>query len=112
MGLRRSSMMNVVPDSGLAVCVPSWRTRRMSGPLRILFRRNNRSVAHMNNAVAVFGSLRIVRNHKHRLRSEEHTSELQSPFLISYAVFCLKKKKTGTISILLGNRTVSFDPKT
>src|SRR5216117_4618245 len=28
-----------------------------------------------------------------RPRSEEHTSELQSPFLISYAVFCLKKKK-------------------
>src|SRR5216117_4385463 len=28
-----------------------------------------------------------------RRRSEEHTSELQSPFLISYAVFCLKKKK-------------------
>jgi len=26
-------------------------------------------------------------------RSEEHTSELQSPALISYAVFCLKKKK-------------------
>src|SRR5216117_4547414 len=29
-------------------------------------------------------------------RSEEHTSELQSPFLISYAVFCLKKKKKLT----------------
>src|ERR1043166_9823157 len=27
------------------------------------------------------------------LRSEEHTSELQSRFGISYAVFCLKKKK-------------------
>ena len=27
------------------------------------------------------------------LRSEEHTSELQSQFRISYAVFCLKKKK-------------------
>ena len=26
-------------------------------------------------------------------RSEEHTSELQSPLIISYAVFCLKKKK-------------------
>src|SRR3546814_1813302 len=26
-------------------------------------------------------------------RSEEHTSELQSPMRISYAVFCLKKKK-------------------
>src|SRR3546814_4449448 len=29
-----------------------------------------------------------------RLRSEEHTSELQSLMRISYAVFCLKKKKT------------------
>src|SRR5216117_810563 len=30
-------------------------------------------------------------------RSEEHTSELQSPFLISYAVFCLKKKNEYNI---------------
>src|SRR3546814_2624972 len=29
-----------------------------------------------------------------RDRSEEHTSELQSLMRISYAVFCLKKKKT------------------
>src|SRR3546814_10085019 len=29
-----------------------------------------------------------------RERSEEHTSELQSLMRISYAVFCLKKKKT------------------
>src|SRR3546814_5943646 len=29
-----------------------------------------------------------------RPRSEEHTSELQSLMRISYAVFCLKKKKT------------------
>src|SRR3546814_5272515 len=28
-------------------------------------------------------------------RSEEHTSELQSLLRISYAVFCLKKKKTS-----------------
>src|SRR3546814_5580510 len=28
-------------------------------------------------------------------RSEEHTSELQSLMRISYAVFCLKKKKTA-----------------
>src|SRR3546814_7146637 len=32
-----------------------------------------------------------------RLRSEEHTSELQSLMRISYAVFCLKKKKTKKI---------------
>src|SRR3546814_1884466 len=31
-------------------------------------------------------------------RSEEHTSELQSLMRISYAVFCLKKKKTTKIT--------------
>src|SRR3546814_9508019 len=31
-------------------------------------------------------------------RSEEHTSELQSLMRISYAVFCLKKKKNPTTS--------------
>src|SRR3546814_6283380 len=33
------------------------------------------------------------------LRSEEHTSELQSLMRISYAVFCLKKKKNHTTEI-------------
>src|SRR3546814_2697673 len=32
------------------------------------------------------------------VRSEEHTSELQSLMRISYAVFCLKKKKKHKIS--------------
>src|SRR3546814_4436360 len=32
----------------------------------------------------------------HEHRSEEHTSELQSLMRISYAVFCLKKKKRKT----------------
>src|SRR3546814_956931 len=39
------------------------------------------------------------RFHKYRetaeYRSEEHTSELQSPMRSSYAVFCLKKKSTS-----------------
>src|SRR3546814_6860378 len=37
-------------------------------------------------------------------RSEEHTSELQSLMRISYAVFCLKKKKlasTATLKIII-----------
>src|SRR3546814_1824332 len=33
-----------------------------------------------------------------RLRSEEHTSELQSLMRISYAVFCLKKKTNKRIT--------------
>src|SRR3546814_9989208 len=38
----------------------------------------------------------IVGRHQRRDRSEEHTSELQSLMRISYAVFCLKKKKPKT----------------
>src|SRR3546814_10838771 len=34
----------------------------------------------------------IVAEYYQRVRSEEHTSELQSLMRISYAVFCLKKK--------------------
>src|SRR3546814_9641772 len=34
-----------------------------------------------------------------RLRSEEHTSDLQSLMRISYAVFCLNKKKTRSSSL-------------
>src|SRR3546814_2123189 len=36
----------------------------------------------------------VVRVRDEGCRSEEHTSELQSLMRISYAVFCLKKKKT------------------
>src|SRR3546814_1310041 len=38
-------------------------------------------------------------------RSEEHTSELQSLMRISYAVFCLKTKKTKTRIPLQRDRT-------
>src|SRR3546814_2277815 len=38
-------------------------------------------------------------------RSEEHTSELQSLMRISYAVFCLKKKKKTTPPSTLSSRT-------
>src|SRR3546814_17877185 len=38
----------------------------------------------------------LVRLRHERIRSEEHTSELQSLMRISYAVFCLKKKKINT----------------
>src|SRR3546814_5016651 len=38
--------------------------------------------------------VRFTDRHEISRRSEEHTSELQSLMRISYAVFCLKKKKT------------------
>src|SRR3546814_5440505 len=47
--------------------------------------------------VAICRLKRVAADHKGdvraRMRSEEHTSELQSLMRISYAVFCLKKKK-------------------
>src|SRR3546814_7851567 len=45
---------------------------------------------------------RVVRHHRptsKRMRSVKHTSELQSPMRISYAVCCLKKKKTLHMNI-------------
>src|SRR3546814_2879948 len=42
---------------------------------------------------AVIGSLPAGRTELAGIRSEEHTSELQSLMRISYAVFCLKKNK-------------------
>src|SRR3546814_2935227 len=43
-------------------------------------------------AVVAFGDL-VLDEALHLVRSEEHTSELQSLMRISYAVVCLKKKK-------------------
>src|SRR6188768_4471903 len=43
--------------------------------------------------------LRCARSRIRAARSEEHTSELQSPIDISYAVFCLKKQKKQTYNI-------------
>src|SRR3546814_5280646 len=43
-------------------------------------------------AVVLLGIINLIRRGSVR-RSEEHTSELQSLMRISYAVFCLKKKK-------------------
>src|SRR3546814_5663457 len=45
----------------------------------------------VTNALARFSD--VAENGRGEIRSEEHTSELQSLMRISYAVFCLKKKK-------------------
>src|SRR3546814_4003849 len=46
-------------------------------------------------------------------RSEEHTSELQSLMRISYAVFCLKKKKNNTtLNTYTRQRTPTYTDRT
>src|SRR3546814_10213717 len=56
--------------------------KRMRGEFRIAYNNAERAFAQQNGGK------------KPTPRSEEHTSELQSLMRISYAVFCLKKKKT------------------
>src|SRR3546814_7809381 len=45
-------------------------------------------------------------------RSEEHTSELQSLMRISYAVFCLKKKKKNTKNTQQAQQDLTSTPTT
>src|SRR3546814_2375100 len=56
----------------------------------------NAALAAFTNAVGGRSpewGVRVFGIHPSATRSEEHTSELQSLMRISYAVFCLKKKK-------------------
>src|SRR3546814_10780843 len=50
-------------------------------------------IARIAFATGGIGAIKTVEEFTQVLRSEEHTSELQSLMRISYAVFCLKKKK-------------------
>src|SRR3546814_4960986 len=79
-----------VPRSNLSL---NQRKKRASGPFPSLLPGSwgLRIVAH-SAGVRISDQYRK----RHRRRSEEHTSELQSLMRISYAVFCLKKKKTQT----------------
>src|SRR3546814_2007453 len=58
-------------------------------------RTTRKHVEHVDDGALL---LRHQPHHHRRIdtRSEEHTSELQSLMRISYAVFCLKKKKKQT----------------
>src|SRR3546814_10647477 len=53
----------------------------------------NVEMAFVNDRQFVLRDLVALRQIRIEIRSEEHTSELQSLMRISYAVFCLTKKK-------------------
>src|SRR3546814_6186306 len=66
----------------LAAGAAGWRTRRTA-----------RCADRLIDRIDDVGDARFGRRVRQQIRSEEHTSELQSLMRISYAVFCLKKKK-------------------
>src|SRR3546814_8469662 len=61
---------------------------------RVELPRPDRRIVDIGFAQAQLAMLR--RDHRDLVRSEEHTSELQSLMRISYAVFCLKATITPT----------------
>src|SRR3546814_8945242 len=67
-------------------------------PYTTLFRsvRKRSSTGPRSRGRAAAPKIRCETDH---IRSEEHTSELQSLMRISYAVFCLKKKKNNFMNI-------------
>src|SRR3546814_2923430 len=68
------------------------RRRDRAGVHRQIYRpQGRRGLSLRGMLTAERSALNIVQH----LRSEEHTSELQSLMRISYAVFCWKKKKNG-----------------
>src|SRR3546814_3579279 len=74
-----------------------FRSHRPSAAPRDAARRQHHAVADGRDRFVGVEECRDMRLQQRILkigRSEEHTSELQSLMRISYAVFCLKKKKT------------------
>src|SRR3546814_3798338 len=64
--------------------------------------------AARSSATAPHSSVGLLQPAARRTRSEEHTSELQSLMRISYAVFCLqKKKKKCTHARVYGDQTLN-----
>src|SRR3546814_9477752 len=86
---------------------------------------DQRAHSARNALCAIAGATQILERHHDRIpletraslvesvaaevRSEEHTSELQSLMRSSYAVFCLKKKKNKKIKRTKPTRTKSQD---
>src|SRR3546814_1700220 len=69
-------------DEATAAPLPHWLRLRLDRADLMLSRRADAFAASAVAAMTIAGAM----------RSEEHTSELQSLMRISYAVFCLKKK--------------------
>src|SRR3546814_6835874 len=82
---RRAALCIVAEGGGRAA------DRRVAGPAAADALRLDRAGGARSASGAARSEARL-----RQLRSEEHTSELQSLMRISYAVFCLQKKKNNT----------------
>src|SRR3546814_3679147 len=79
--------------AGAAPTVPGRLVAERGGGRMRALEQTGREVGRGNASLAKGLAPRLATKQGHDRRSEEHTSELQSLMRISYAVFCLKKKK-------------------
>src|SRR3546814_9736255 len=78
----------------------SWRIRRGQQRVQVPLHRQQQVAQFARRAFAAARRGTPVRAlERPGVRSEEHTSELQSLMRISYAVFCLKQKKHNTDTV-------------
>src|SRR3546814_7878266 len=90
---------------------------RQAGAERFEALRLQRVEATLGNQIRALPVVAAIDQHQHAAaiddahavrRSEEHTSELQSLMRISYAVFCLKKKKQKTKIITINTHRTRY----
>src|SRR3546814_10264126 len=85
-------------DRGRSVLVPRRLLRQIAAYVAVERAAGVTKFAARDGAAKLERPIPVTRAGLDRMRdrSEEHTSELQSLMRISYAVFCLKKKKQTT----------------
>src|SRR3546814_10554558 len=92
---RRFCAVAASVNSSLAPLSPRSR-KRVTFRMRLRWAKSISIFLRRRRDRAYSGVVLIRRATSRACRSEEHTSELQSLMRISYAVFCLKKKKQNT----------------
>src|SRR3546814_2848431 len=95
-GTARKVVLGILAGLDERQLVPGQRLAETDLALRYDVGRNAVREAMQHLSVRGIIELEANRSPSIRKRSEEHTSELQSLMRISYAVFCLKKKKINS----------------
>src|SRR3546814_5364058 len=95
--MRISDCSSDVCSSDLVPCQPPREPAMSRHPQQHTLQAVITRLGHGATVLVAMALLAMVPGRAHASgRSEEHTSELQSLMRISYAVFCLKKKKKTT----------------
>src|SRR3546814_8351934 len=91
-----TTLFRSLPWLGMAAMRHDFPALNPDGMIAVRYYEPPSDLIEMVGSIYLFtANMPHVSDHVRADRSEEHTSELQSLMRISYAVFCLKKKKTN-----------------